>query len=81
MAANNAWKSANRLTGRPSTVVMASARSRRPANSVTLPIRPPYEVPNTIEKPNKTQRTPTRAAALKVIIIMLSELLTDTMPP
>ena len=34
-----------------------------------------------LEKPNNTQRTPTTATAPKVIIIMLVELLTETMPP
>jgi hypothetical protein len=38
-------------------------------------------VPKVIEKPNSTHSTPTIATAPNVIIIMLVELLTDTMPP
>ena len=81
MAANSAWNSANRLTGRPVIVVCDSSRSFMPANSVKLPTKPPVEVPKVIEKPNNTHSTPTRATAPNVIIIMLVELLTETMPP
>ncbi len=83
MAANSAWNNANRLTGRPLMVVCVSRRSFMPANSVKLPTspEPPIEVPKVIEKPNNTQSTPTIATAPKVIIIMLVELLTETMPP
>ena len=41
MAANSAWNSANRLTGRPEMVVCDSSRSFIPANSVKLPTKPP----------------------------------------
>lgn len=41
IAANSAWNTANKLTGSPSTVVMGSRRSVRPANSVKLPTNPP----------------------------------------
>ena len=62
-------------------VVIASVMSRMPANSVMLPRNPPCDVPKAIEKPNSTHSTPTRATEPKVIIIMLVELLTETMPP
>jgi len=39
------------------------------------------EVPKVIENPNSTHSTPTIATEPNVIIIMLVELLTDTMPP
>jgi hypothetical protein len=81
IAANSAWNRANRLTCRPAMVVCDSSRSLIPAKSVKLPTKPPCEVPNAIEKPNNTQSTPTSAAAPNVIIIMLVELLTETMPP
>src|SRR6476659_3068614 len=81
IAANSAWNNANNVTGRPLMVVCASSRFFMPANSVKLPTRPPVEVPNVMENPNSTHSTPTRAAAPNVIIIMLVELLTETMPP
>ena len=81
IAANSAWNNANKLTGSPLMVVCDSSRSFMPANSVKLPTKPPYEVPKVMEKPNSTHSTPTRAAAPNVIIIMLVELLTETMPP
>src|SRR3954470_24546545 len=76
IAANSAWNNAKRLTGRPEMVVCDSSRSFMPMNSVMLPTKPPMVVPNVIEKPKSTQRTPTIAAAPNVIIIMLVELLT-----
>src|SRR6185312_10991298 len=71
IAAKSAWNNANRLTGRPLMVVIGSVRFFMPANSVKLPTKPPYDVPNAIEKPNNTHSTPTTATAPNVIIIML----------
>ena len=81
MIAKAAWKPTNASAGTVPTTASGPSRAVSPAKSKGLPTRPPKDSPNTMEKPNSTQRTPTIPIVTTDIITMFSTLFARTIPP